>query len=143
MRIIDGSSDVCSSDLSVRLGLVAARVRTVDHRPVSGMGVQDMTHLVQQNEDDARIEYFLRQRVDGRVRQRVVRYPQRPQRLRPAPEIALPPIFQHADIFEHGLGGVPVAVEPGEGRSEEHTSELQSLMRISYAVFCLKKKKIR
>src|SRR3546814_5530231 len=31
----------------------------------------------------------------------------------------------------------PVA---GSGRSEEHTSELQSLMRISYAVFCLKKK---
>src|SRR3546814_3248852 len=34
---------------------------------------------------------------------------------------------------------------PGGGRfprSEEHTSELQSLMRISYAVFCLKKKKI-
>src|SRR3546814_10197819 len=28
----------------------------------------------------------------------------------------------------------------GTGRSEEHTSELQSLMRISYAVFCLKKK---
>src|SRR3546814_6856687 len=33
-------------------------------------------------------------------------------------------------------------LEPGEiARSEEHTSELQSLMRISYAVFCLKKKK--
>src|SRR3546814_2682108 len=31
--------------------------------------------------------------------------------------------------------------EPTAGRSEEHTSELQSLMRISYAVFCLKKKK--
>src|SRR3546814_9944290 len=30
--------------------------------------------------------------------------------------------------------------EPAEPRSEEHTSELQSLMRISYAVFCLKKK---
>src|SRR3546814_10190916 len=30
---------------------------------------------------------------------------------------------------------------PPAGRSEEHTSELQSLMRISYAVFCLKKKK--
>src|SRR3546814_2465567 len=29
----------------------------------------------------------------------------------------------------------------GSSRSEEHTSELQSLMRISYAVFCLKKKK--
>src|SRR3546814_3420049 len=35
------------------------------------------------------------------------------------------------DIFGHG------------GRSEEHTSELQSLMRISYAVFCLKKKKTK
>src|SRR3546814_2681978 len=32
-------------------------------------------------------------------------------------------------------------VEGGSHRSEEHTSELQSLMRISYAVFCLKKKK--
>src|SRR3546814_3195758 len=32
--------------------------------------------------------------------------------------------------------------ETGKKRSEEHTSELQSLMRISYAVFCLKKKKI-
>src|SRR3546814_4436360 len=33
------------------------------------------------------------------------------------------------------------AMDPHEHRSEEHTSELQSLMRISYAVFCLKKKK--
>src|SRR3546814_8167385 len=33
------------------------------------------------------------------------------------------------------------ALEPAHLRSEEHTSELQSLMRISYAVFCLKKKK--
>src|SRR3546814_1843391 len=38
---------------------------------------------------------------------------------------------------------VPKPGAPGLGlkRSEEHTSELQSLMRISYAVFCLKKKK--
>src|SRR3546814_7621660 len=36
------------------------------------------------------------------------------------------------------LGRRPAAVR---GRSEEHTSELQSLMRISYAVFCLNKKK--
>src|SRR3546814_1798605 len=38
---------------------------------------------------------------------------------------------------------VPLSVGNGGsgGRSEEHTSELQSLMRISYAVFCLKKKK--
>src|SRR3546814_9766494 len=42
------------------------------------------------------------------------------------------------------LGGKPVARSQARnraGRSEEHTSELQSLMRISYAVFCLKKKK--
>src|SRR3546814_10490633 len=38
------------------------------------------------------------------------------------------------------LSGVHVAIATA-GRSEEHTSELQSLMRISYAVFCLKKKK--
>src|SRR3546814_5340108 len=35
----------------------------------------------------------------------------------------------------------PFKKEPLLSRSEEHTSELQSLMRISYAVFCLKKKK--
>src|SRR3546814_5871039 len=36
---------------------------------------------------------------------------------------------------------VPPMRAAGAARSEEHTSELQSLMRISYAVFCLKKKK--
>src|SRR3546814_10290374 len=34
----------------------------------------------------------------------------------------------------------PIEITPVASRSEEHTSELQSLMRISYAVFCLKKK---
>src|SRR3546814_5797772 len=38
-------------------------------------------------------------------------------------------------------GGRPVRHHDACRRSEEHTSELQSLMRISYAVFCLKKKK--
>src|SRR3546814_5284827 len=36
--------------------------------------------------------------------------------------------------------GFKVRLDGGAYRSEEHTSELQSLMRISYAVFCLKKK---
>src|SRR3546814_6301290 len=41
-----------------------------------------------------------------------------------------------------GTGFLPSRYNnPGLQRSEEHTSELQSLMRISYAVFCLKKKK--
>src|SRR3546814_2521003 len=44
---------------------------------------------------------------------------------------------QRADHAADGRGHVAVQHHP---RSEEHTSELQSLMRISYAVFCLKKK---
>src|SRR3546814_2529758 len=76
--------------------------------------------------------------------------------------LALRPV---AIIFRPGLPAFPRIVEPrgeafvllllrdvneqldevgsaaGQLRSEEHTSELQSLMRISYAVFCLKKKK--
>src|SRR3546814_5605414 len=39
-----------------------------------------------------------------------------------------------------GIGAVHVLNSVDGDRSEEHTSELQSLMRISYAVFCLKKK---
>src|SRR3546814_8155359 len=61
-----------------------------------------------------------------------------------------------ADALENALGDRARGGRPGTGinltldlvagprdvaRSEEHTSELQSLMRISYAVFCLKKKK--
>src|SRR3546814_5450086 len=50
------------------------------------------------------------------------------------------------DVGNRELGVVALAREGGQvhdgDRSEEHTSELQSLMRISYAVFCLKKKKI-
>src|SRR3546814_1440088 len=42
-----------------------------------------------------------------------------------------------------GLVGIAFSAMAGAGRSEEHTSELQSLMRISYAVFCLQKKTIQ
>src|SRR3546814_2301231 len=41
------------------------------------------------------------------------------------------------------LDVTPASWPIGMGRSEEHTSELQSLMRTSYAVFCLKKKKTK
>src|SRR3546814_9346842 len=49
-------------------------------------------------------------------------------------------IFRHndPDDLDRRLAEIPA----DRARSEEHTSELQSLMRISYAVFCLKKKKI-
>src|SRR3546814_1034909 len=45
------------------------------------------------------------------------------------------------DFVRDLYGATGVTALPGSFRSEEHTSELQSLMRISYAVFCLKKKK--
>src|SRR3546814_3433844 len=47
------------------------------------------------------------------------------------------PAAVDAAFAEHGVD----TIIHGHTRSEEHTSELQSLMRISYAVFCLKKKK--
>src|SRR3546814_8047156 len=69
---------------------------------------------------------------------------------------------QQLDIFNETTQGLPgkvsvcnsaatltpglwaqVPMAPDQERSEEHTSELQSLMRITYAVFCLKKKKNR
>src|SRR3546814_1871226 len=47
-------------------------------------------------------------------------------------------LFRHRAALHRDQG--PLGPNQGHGRSEEHTSELQSLMRISYAVFCLKKK---
>src|SRR3546814_1807859 len=49
--------------------------------------------------------------------------------------------FQPAGQRPHeiGIGGIAGRAHRIDLRSEEHTSELQSLMRISYAVFCLKK----
>src|SRR3546814_4132285 len=57
-------------------------------------------------------------------------------------------VIHHAQLTEHIPAADPVIRQTVEalgqatpgGRSEEHTSELQSLMRHSYAVFCLKKK---
>src|SRR3546814_6779227 len=56
---------------------------------------------------------------------------------------ALPPTHTVADLGDVDHRQPPSAARAEDGgcrRSEEHTSELQSLMRISYAVFCLKKK---
>src|SRR3546814_8950449 len=65
------------------------------------------------------------------------RYPRWPHRSRPRDP-------HHPRWNQHHLGlgrDRPSRPQGWQGRSEEHTSELQSLMRISYAVFCLKKKK--
>src|SRR3546814_8742055 len=54
----------------------------------------------------------------------------------------LPSTVQSSIAFTSiARGNIAAAVCSASFRSEEHTSELQSLMRISYAVFCLKKKK--
>src|SRR3546814_2630693 len=54
------------------------------------------------------------------------------------------PAHAKADLlYAYLQRSVDIVAPGGRIRSEEHTSELQSLMRISYAVFCLKKKKKR
>src|SRR3546814_4184512 len=53
-------------------------------------------------------------------------------------------VIRNRRAVQNHIGGVhaaAMALLAETARSEEHTSELQSLMRISYAVFCLKKKK--
>src|SRR3546814_5407027 len=60
-----------------------------------------------------------------------------------AEDVTLQPGARHAVATGFAIAipvGFEVQVRPRSGRSEEHTSELQSLLRISYAVFCLKKK---
>src|SRR3546814_4763835 len=53
----------------------------------------------------------------------------------------LPSLLPAIDVaLQSDQSAVIQLVTTSEARSEEHTSELQSLMRISYAVFCLKKK---
>src|SRR3546814_4433908 len=59
---------------------------------------------------------------------------------------SMAPVGQLAFLMTRGrqaittMASIQQMIEAGDERSEEHTSELQSLMRISYAVFCLKKK---
>src|SRR3546814_2389693 len=61
-----------------------------------------------------------------------------------AETVTLPRLLLPGEAIPYGvaiaIGGILVARNLPHLRSEEHTSELQSLMRISYAVFCLKKK---
>src|SRR3546814_8245883 len=115
MRISDWSSDVCSSDLQA----VAA-----------GAG-----------------DAFARERVEHRV-QRLRRRAQRGEvrrvagRLPRGQSVRIQRVIESAREFAPRGGDAGYA--PGQHlceRSEEHTTELQSLMRNSYDVFCLQKKK--
>src|SRR3546814_10321073 len=55
--------------------------------------------------------------------------------------LTLTPAYDICPPGRTGQEATQAMLISGNNRSEEHTSELQSLMRISYAVFCLKKKK--
>src|SRR3546814_4007297 len=121
MRISDWSSDVCSSDLFDRLrqagavSVCAPGIAGVCAAPWSGAGRAALAR---------RRCARHRRRGIGRLHRRVVAAMDRrgPQ--------------AHG---AQGIAGHDLAQRLC--RSEEHTSELQSLMRISYAVFCLKKNK--
>src|SRR3546814_5460067 len=112
MRISDWSSDVCSSDLLGGAPVHAPRSRII--APASLRGSQNKERIMAPYPKAASRARAALRRRHRQLGQLVVDRAQH-QRLEPVP---------YLDV-----------------RSEEHTSELQSLMRISYAVFCLKKKK--
>src|SRR3546814_8542326 len=117
MRISDWSSDVCSSDLDHD----ARRHEQPASPGDAGIGIEGDRRNIRRFEpadDDQRLVAIGAQQFDQRHQSGV------PQ----------------AGISLWTRSGRPsmLCVRP---RSEEHTSELQSLMRISYAVFCLKQKK--
>src|SRR3546814_6579994 len=115
MRISDWSSDVCSSDLLLGAGAASATGRQ------GAMG----SRLCQAQGDPGRVDSAPTGLFDQNGGDDVDR----------------------RDSGGRGQGLWPRTPElrkrHSARRSEEHTSELQSLMRISYAVFCLKKKKTR
>src|SRR3546814_2211541 len=132
MRMSDWSSDVCSSDLAV-VGM--------DGLAPYWFEVGAQAFLSDKGDAHLRLEGS----YDQRITQRLI--------LQPAAEIDI----AAQDVPELGIGSGLSDVELGlrlryefarefapyvgvNWRSEEHTSELQSLMRISYAVLCLKKK---
>src|SRR3546814_3717588 len=126
MRISDWSSDVCSSDLPA----TPVEVLGLNGTPLAG---DDFT--VVENEGRAReiAEYRQRSRREkefaatgrGTLEQMMSRIKEG--------EASELPVVVKSDV--HG------SMEAIVSRSEEHTSELQSLMRISYAVVCLNTKK--
>src|SRR3546814_10474313 len=123
MRISDWSSDVCSSDLSGAAAPAAGRLG-------SGCRARDR-------------RYSAGGRRPGRCGRFDMTLSSLPQWLRPAPDsvVAIDIRVGKSQWVEavHLMWSIWVFIT----RSEEHTSELQSLMRISYAVFCLQTKNLR
>src|SRR3546814_3336208 len=129
MRISDWSSDVCSSDLSTSISALAAGTALVigsDSSGTAGAGLK------------LRLEhagYTVTTVADGTgslVYDQV-------WDVRISPALSVAEQSNYLDYMQ--ASGSLFLLGEHSGRSEEHTSELQSLMRISYAVFCLKKTK--
>src|SRR3546814_7682359 len=114
MRISDWSSDVCSSDLPEFTDEVVGRPDVKAMVEKVNFYVSEEAEKAGYDKMTTIIDIHLK---DGRK------------------------VSGRAD-FGKGSPANPMTYdEVADKRSEEHTSELQSLMRISYAVFCLKKKK--
>src|SRR3546814_9148375 len=114
MRISDWSSDVCSSDLD-------------DRRAVSAPD-KKLTGYASSGRDVDEGFTSNAHRLQGPQARQADRDRQRPELIQAA----------FAVLSNHACINVRKQVSV---RSDEHTSDLQSLMRISYAAFCLKKKK--
>src|SRR3546814_7072223 len=120
MRISDWSSDVCSSDLVSEIaGPQSLRVSVVEPAP-NAFGYGIVRFLSGANSG---LERAILSSASDMI------------------QLSEPPAFACApgDAIELRQG-CDKRFSTCRNRSEEHTSELQSLMRISYAVFCLKKK---
>src|SRR3546814_5783387 len=122
MRISDWSSDVCSSDLQVAPEVLAAvgqgALRGAEVQRLVEHGVLGLDHLVIDRADQPH-----------------------PGKLGVVAEAELVDARQLEVRIDRVDLVAGASARRDVLRSEEHTSELQSLMRISYAVFCLKKKK--
>src|SRR3546814_8571654 len=132
MRISDWSSDVCSSDLGGEY-LVHRQAAQRD----TGIGETEQRHDA---ERDRYIQRMLQPVQRGKRRIRLPRCldDRNGESRQDTGDRRMDPGQQDREP-EQGKAG---EIDRQRTRSEEHTSELQSLMRISYAVFCLKKKNI-
>src|SRR3546814_3566016 len=133
MRISDWSSDVCSSDLPDE---DHATERVINAR----IGVAVSERAEQPLRDRGRI--LVEQIVDARAHREILQHIDRACKVEIAVsvDLAVDDIGRALEEFIVGVARQFGAAEiaPVERRSEEHTSELQSLMRISYDVFCFK-----
>src|SRR3546814_10585699 len=127
MRISDWSSDVCSSDLSGSGGQSGG---------IEAAGINRFRDAHPFIDGKAGVARQCRQHVIARLLDTLAIFnlPKFPHCQRSV--VGAPKLFRGRVIIVDKQEGVYQAA-----RSEEHTSKLQSLMRISYAVFCLKKKK--